>query len=292
MHQAYRQCGIADGNDTKPMEVDALMKGKGKNKGRGKGKEKCKGKSKEKGIGKSKEKSNEGTTDMSNVKCLFCKEKGHTRKDCPNFSAWLAEKKTVGHEQSANSIEEDGCIFALSQEREELYEVIMIDSGASVHVCPPDHGQENGLRKSSKTRPSFTASVAEMKQHGMRQVSYDTEVGKITTDYRVLLGSMMDSGCDVHLTKDRCWISKDGKELDSIRSGGVFFVAARPSKLSSREAADTLELNPLTAAEVEQAGLAREHAAFGTPGPVAGATLDGDGEPAVRIKVPTGPATP
>ena len=25
-----------------------------------------------------------------------------------------------------------------------------------------------------------------MKQHGMRQVSYDTEVGKITTDYRVL----------------------------------------------------------------------------------------------------------
>ena len=62
----------------------------------------------------------------------------------------------------------------------ELCELIMIDSCASVHVCPPDHGQENGLRKSSKTRPLLTAS-AEMKQHGMRQVSYDTEVGKITT---------------------------------------------------------------------------------------------------------------
>ena len=76
-----------------------------------------------------------------------------------------------------------------------------------------------------------------MKQHGMRQVSCDTEVGKITTDYRVLdvrwpiwsLGSMMDSGCDVHFTKNRYWISKDdGKELDMIRNGGVFFVAARP----------------------------------------------------------------
>ena len=54
----------------------------------------------------------------------------------------------------------------------------MIDSGASVHVCPPDHGQENGLRKSSKTTPLLTASGAEMKQHGMRQVSYDTEVRK------------------------------------------------------------------------------------------------------------------
>ena len=92
----------------------------------------------------------------------------------------------MGHEQSANSIEEDGWIFALDQEHEELCELIMIDSGASVHVCPPDHGQENGLRKSSKTRPLLTASGAEMKQHGMRQVSYDTEVGKITTDYRVL----------------------------------------------------------------------------------------------------------
>ena len=103
---------------------------------------------------------------------------------------------------------------------------------------------------------------------------------------------MTDSGCDVHFTKNRLWISKDdGKELDMIRSGGVFFVAARPSKLPPREAS-TLELNPMTAAEVEQAALAREHAAFGTLGPAAGATLDGDGEPAMRIKVPTGPATP
>ena len=66
MHQAYRQWGIADGKDTTPMEVHALMNGNGKNKG---------------------------------------KEKGHARKDYPKFSAWLAEKKTVGHEQSANSIE-------------------------------------------------------------------------------------------------------------------------------------------------------------------------------------------
>ena len=159
---------------------------------------------------------------MSKVKCFFCKKKGHARKDCPKFSAWLAEKETVGHEQSANSIEEDGWIFALDQEHEELCELIMIENGASVHVCPLDHGQENGLRKSSKTRPLLTPSGAEMKQHGMRQVSYDTEVGNITTDYRVLdvgrpiwsLGSMMDSGCDVHFTKNRCWISKTtGKNL-------------------------------------------------------------------------------
>ena len=108
MHEAYRQWCIADGNDTTPMEVDALMKGKGKGKG------------KEKGKAKSKDKPKEGTSDTSNVKCFFCKEKGHARKDCPKFSAWLDERKTVGHEQSANSIEEDGRIFALDHEHEEL----------------------------------------------------------------------------------------------------------------------------------------------------------------------------
>ena len=80
MHQAYRQWDIADGNDTSPMEVDALMKGKGKNKGKGKGKEKGTDKSKQKGKGKSKHRSKEGTSDTSNVKCFFCKG----RRPCPN----------------------------------------------------------------------------------------------------------------------------------------------------------------------------------------------------------------
>ena len=79
MHQAYRQWGIADGNDTTPMEVDALMKGKGKNKGKGKGKEN----GKEKGKAKSKDKPKEGTSDTSRMKCFFCKEKGHARKGLP-----------------------------------------------------------------------------------------------------------------------------------------------------------------------------------------------------------------
>ena len=81
------------------------MKGKGKNNSKGNGKGKGKDRGKEKSKRKSKDKPKEGTTDTSNVKCFFCKEKSHTRKDCPKFSAWLAEKKTVGHEQSANSIE-------------------------------------------------------------------------------------------------------------------------------------------------------------------------------------------
>ena len=101
----------------------------------------------------------------------------------------------------------------------------------------------------------------------------------------------MDSGCDEYFTKDRCWIAKNnGKELDVILSGGVFFVAAEPSKLLSRKRS-ALELNPMSQAEVERVTPTRVHTGFGVSGPAARDTLDGE-KPSVRIRIPTGPVIP
>ena len=86
-----------------------------------------KGKRKGKERGKSKDKLKEGTSDTSNAKCSFCKG-----KDLRKSLTWPAEKKTMSRELSKLS---------------------MIDSGASVHVCPPKHVQGDSLRKSSETRP-------------------------------------------------------------------------------------------------------------------------------------------
>ena len=137
-----------------------------------------------------------------------------------------------------------------------------------------------------------------MQQRGMRQMSCDSEAGRVTAVHRMLdmrrsiwsLGPMLDPGCDVYFTEKRCWIAKNnGKELDVIPSGGVFFVAAKPSKLLSRKKR-SLELNSMSQAEVERATSTRVHAGFGIPGPAARDTLD-EGEPSVRIRIPTGPVT-
>ena len=78
-----------------------------------------------------------------------------------------------------------------------------------------------------------------MEQHGMRQVGKKDHdglpsVGRETAN--LVVGAMTDPRCDVHFMKNRCRISKDdGKELDMMPSGGVFFVAARPSKSTSKE---------------------------------------------------------
>eukprot|EP00959_Pyramimonas_sp_CCMP1952_P426346 8929789-Pyramimonas_sp.AAC.1 len=60
----------------------------------------------------------------------------------------------------------------------------MIDSGASANVCPRDHVSENGLREEAHPRRMTTATGELIAQHGRRRVSYETEFGKITTDYR------------------------------------------------------------------------------------------------------------
>ena len=93
MHETYRQWSMADGNEATPMEVYALTKGKGKEKG--KEIEKGKEKGKEKSRGKCKDKPKEGTPDKSSMKCFFCEEKGHARKDCPEFSARPRKRQWV-----------------------------------------------------------------------------------------------------------------------------------------------------------------------------------------------------
>ena len=115
----------------------------------------------------------------------------------------------------------------------ELSKLTMIDSDASIHVCPLNNVQGDGFRKSSKTRP---LPGAEMQQREVRQMNCDSEAGRVTVVYSVLdmrrsiwsLRSMLDSGFDVYFTKDRCWIAKNSrKQLDMIFSGGVFFVATK-----------------------------------------------------------------
>ena len=84
---------MADGNEATPIEVDAQGKGE------------------EKGNGKNKDKSKEGAPDKSSLKCFFCEEKGHSRKDCLEFTTWRAEKKQTGHEPSANAIKPVGSLL-------------------------------------------------------------------------------------------------------------------------------------------------------------------------------------
>ena len=69
-------------------------------------------------------------------------------------------------------------------------------------------------------------------------------------------------------------------------------MAAKLFKTVVERKRSALELNSMSPAEVERAMSTRVHAGFGVPGLAARDTLDGDEEPSVRIRIPTGPMTP
>ena len=129
-----------DTKESDPMEVDHISKGKSNGKGKGKNK----GKDSSKGNGKSKD---TGTKpDNQDKECYVCGKRGHFAGDCWSRAN---QDRTVNEVEGAKVESDAGKEFvfaienvvkdvSLSQSGCEVNEdgLVMIDSGASVNVCP------------------------------------------------------------------------------------------------------------------------------------------------------------
>lgn len=123
------------------------------------------------------------------MKCYFCQETGHSRKDCPKFTTWLQEKKQ-GHEPSNTHLDEDSCVFGLEDEfagEGELCQLVPVDIGVSVSVCAPCHALCAPMVKpTGEGLPLVTAPGARVTSLGSRRMRYDTEVGPMVTNSRIM----------------------------------------------------------------------------------------------------------
>ena len=165
---------------------------KGKNKDtKGKGKSKKGKESTKKGGDKKGAKSDAKRFDGN---CNNCGKYGHKSKEC-----WAAKNREVnevagprakaeakprgeigavyGTRPETPPLAAEGWIFAVYVEVNHVkatsVEEIMVDSGAHVHVAPPEYGRQFDLQPMTKEMQLFSVTGKQLRVYGMRAVEYD-----------------------------------------------------------------------------------------------------------------------
>merc|ERR1712194_744707 len=174
-----------------PMEVDAIWHagGKGKGKGKEKGKGKGKGKGKEKKGGKREDgkgdKQGEDASKKFDGYCGYCGAWGHRQRDCRKKQRAEGSISQVGEphaepdsgtSQNADSssahgsgghamavLPADGWVMVVGQVKpvvqEGLRHDLLVDSGASEHVCDLSHFDDVPLEKGQEMRLRYTSGT-------------------------------------------------------------------------------------------------------------------------------------
>ena len=148
---------------------------------------------------------------------------------------------TIEHEVNVVNLSQSGCGVNKIEERKTAREwdprtqesLVMIDSRASVNVCPKWFGNSR-LEQSDGAAHLRGANGKPLQEYGKRQIwskicgqtkRYDFHVVDVTNPI-LIVSCLCENGVETHLAKESFLRFDDGHE-PLIRRGGVYFVKAQ-----------------------------------------------------------------
>ena len=246
---------VNDFRETDPMDVDYIGNSKGKSGSKSKSKSKGKSKDRNQGKGKSKNnsKGNGSGKPYNDKECYVCGKRSRFVRDC--WSRAIHDKMsrtkntepgkeyvyTIEHGVHVVNLNQSGCGVNKIDERKTAREwdprthesLLMIDSGASVNVCPKWFGNSR-LEQSDGATCLRRANGKPLQEYGKRQIwlklcgqtkRYDFHVVDVTKPF-LSVSCLCENGVETHQAKESFLRFGDGHE-PLIRRVGVYFVKAQ-----------------------------------------------------------------
>ena len=235
---------VNDFRETVPMDVDYMGKSKGKCKSKSKSKGKNKGKSGSNSKGKSKGKSKDRNQGKGKGK-INSKGKGKGKpsndKECYVCEVNNIKEKKTASEWDPRTQEQTAREWDPRTQEQTAREwdprthesLVMVDSGASVNVCPKWFGNSN-LEQSDDATCLRGANGKPLQEYGKRQIwlkicgqtkRYDFHVVDVTKPI-LSVSCLCENGAETHLAKES-FLRFGNKHEPLIRKGGVYFVKAQ-----------------------------------------------------------------
>ena len=178
-------------------------------------------------------------------KSLLGKRTTHTtswNEHSKSFQQFLQEDNTQPHfgiaaarQQQRNKKIEDTIAHYIMYSNFKSYHHLLIDSGASTHVCPKDHAPDLPLRPCGESVPQlYKVTNKKIPVYGIKYVPYKQDNFRIMIAYYVCdvkypilsASRLLDRGYGLDFTPRHCTITPGQQLAHLVRHSGLFYLRA------------------------------------------------------------------
>ena len=172
-----------------------------------------------------------------------------------SFQQFLQEDNTQPHfdiaaarQPQRNKKIEDTITHYIMYSNFKSYHHLLIDSGASTHVCPKDYAPDLPLRPCGESVPQlYTVTNKKIPVYGIKYVPYKQDNFRIMIPYYVCdvrypilsASRLLDRGYGLDFTPRHCTITHGQQQAHLIRHSGLFYLRAEkidiPTGLTSTQ---------------------------------------------------------